>query len=193
MPMNDPHKEFMASDGWAEWLERETLPWVQTFDLGDDVLEVGSGPGRSTDLLRSLAPRVTAVEVDPELAAGLAQRLAGTNVEVIEADGTDLPLPDDRFSSAATFGMLHHVPSPAQQDTVFAQVHRVLRPGGVYLATDSLDTEGTRAFHEGDTFTVMAPETLPARLAAAGFADVRVEQTDFELRFSAVKAGATGA
>src|SRR5205085_2692585 len=88
----------------------------------------GDEVGRTTDVLRHMTPRLTAVEVDVELAQALAERLAGTNVEVVHADATDLPWPDDRFTAALSFIMLHHVPSPAQQDRLLAEVVRVLRP-----------------------------------------------------------------
>jgi 16S rRNA A1518/A1519 N6-dimethyltransferase RsmA/KsgA/DIM1 with predicted DNA glycosylase/AP lyase activity len=70
-------------------LRNDLLPWlVEVADLGDDVLEIGPGPGLTTDLLRQRAARVTAVEVDAELAAALAERFAGTNVEITQGDGT---------------------------------------------------------------------------------------------------------
>src|SRR5687768_13415595 len=119
-------------------LETELLPWILAVaPLGDDVLEVGPGPGLTTDLLRRMAGRVTAVEIDDALAAALSARLRGTNVEVVHADASASGLPGDRFSAAACFSMLHHVPSPGMQEAVFAEVHRVLRPGGVFLASDS--------------------------------------------------------
>ena len=186
--MNKHHLEFLASPDWARWLESETLPWVLgVADLGDDVLEIGPGPGLTTDLLRERTPRLTAVELDTDLADALAQRLAGTNVEVINADATESGLPGDRFSAAACFSMLHHVPSAALQDQVFTEVHRVLRAGGVFVVTDALDLDFIRDGHVDDVFTPVPPETLPDRLATAGFTDVVVDNTEFELRFHAAK------
>jgi Methyltransferase domain len=46
--------------------------------------------------------------------------------------GTHLPFPDGRFSAALSFTMLHHVPSPSEQDRLLAELARVLswwRPG----------------------------------------------------------------
>ena len=71
-------------------------------DLGGDVLEIGPGPGFTTDVLRTRAERLTAVEIDPPLADALARRLAGTNVKVIEGDASALDLPSDRFTGAAS-------------------------------------------------------------------------------------------
>ena len=50
---------------------------------------VGPGPGLTTDVPRRQVAALTAVEVDGDLAAALANRLAGTNVEVVHADATD--------------------------------------------------------------------------------------------------------
>jgi SAM-dependent methyltransferase len=175
--MNQAHLEFLASPWWADYLETELLPWVLgTTDLGDDVLEVGPGPGLTTDLLRRQVPTLTAVEVDGDLAAALADRLAGTNVEVVRADATQSALAPERFSAATCFTMLHHVPSPELQDRLFAEVCRVLRAGGTFIGTDSTDSDALRQGHVDDVFVPVDPATLGLRLEAAGFVDVSVEQ-----------------
>jgi 16S rRNA A1518/A1519 N6-dimethyltransferase RsmA/KsgA/DIM1 with predicted DNA glycosylase/AP lyase activity len=50
-----------------------------------------------------MTPRLTAVEVRAALAEALATRMSGTNVEVVDADATHMPFPDDRFSAAVSF------------------------------------------------------------------------------------------
>jgi SAM-dependent methyltransferase len=191
--VNKTHLEFLASPDWARMLETDLLPWLDgVADLGDDVLEVGPGPGLTTDLLRARAARVTAVEVDDALAGALAQRLAGTNVEVIHGDGTRTGLPADRFSAATSFSMLHHMPTPELQDRLFAELHRVLRPGGMFVGTDSRDLDAIRAGHVDDVFVPVDPATLEGRLDAAGFAAVSIDVGDYQIRFHATKP-ATGA
>jgi len=176
--MNKTHLDYLASPEWADRLQSDLLPWLEsTIELGDDVLEIGPGPGLTTDLLRHRVAAVTAVEIDADLAADLKIRLAGTNVEVIWGDGTHLPLPDVRFSAATCFAMLHHVPSVAAQDQLFAELHQVLRPGGRFVATDSLDTERIRQAHIDDTYVPLDPATLESRLGAAGFADITLEKS----------------
>jgi SAM-dependent methyltransferase len=157
-------------------------------DLGDDVLEIGPGPGLTTDLLRRRVPRLTAVEVDPTLAGPLEARLAGTNVEVICADATDAGLDPSRFSAATCFSMLHHMPSPEYQDRLFAELHRVLRPGAIFVGADSRDLEPIRAGHIDDTFVPVDPEGLPARLEAVGFTATTVDVGDYQFRFISRKA-----
>jgi SAM-dependent methyltransferase len=184
--MNQEHLRICASPEWAEYVETELLPWaLQGSDLGEDVLEIGSGPGLTTDVLRRRVPRLTAVEVDAGLARDLASRLAGTNVEVVHADGTMLPFPAGRFSAATMFTMLHHVPSPALQDKLLAEMCRVLRPGGLLAGTDSLETPSRRELHEGDIYQPVDPSGLAGRLLAAGFADAIVEEGGDRFRFRA--------
>ena len=156
------------------------IPWaLQDTDLGNDVLEVGPGFGATTDVLRERVPRLTAVEIDEELASSLASKLAGTNVEVLHGDGTALSFDDERFSGATSFSMLHHVPSTEAQDRLFAEVHRVLRPGGVFVASDSLDDPGLRDFHHDDTFLPIDSDDVPDRLTRAGFVDVELRLNEW--------------
>ena len=110
--MNETHLQYLASDDWAAKLESDLLPWIERVgDLGDDVLEVGPGPGLTTDILRLAAAVVTAVEIDHALAAALADRLADTNVDVHEGDAAAMAFAADRFTAATAFLVLHHVPS----------------------------------------------------------------------------------
>ena len=178
--MNKAH-EMCGSDEWRKAMREVILPWaLGDTDLGDDVLEVGPGYGATTDVLSRAVPQLTSVEIDRELAAMLTDRFADVpSVEIVNADATSLSYADDRFSGAACFTMLHHVPTIALQDRLFAEVARVLRPGAPLVASDSLGSEELKAHHEDDTYNPVDPDTLPDRLAAAGFADVNVRINDF--------------
>jgi len=184
--MNKGHLEFLASPEWARMLETDLLPWLlDAVELQGEVLEIGPGPGLTTDLLRARVDSVTAVELDDALAAALADRLAGTNVEVLHADATETGLEDDRFGIATCFSMLHHMPSPEHQDRLFAEVARVLRPGGVFAGVDSLDLDFIRAGHADDTFVPVPPDEIGARLERAGFDAPTVDVADYQFRFTA--------
>ena len=178
--MNPEHMDLLVSDSWRALLRDFILPWaLGTTDLGDDVLEIGPGPGTTTDLLRATVPRLTVVELDDLLAADLADRLAGTNVEVVNADATAMPLEDRRFSSAVSFTMLHHVPTVALQDTLFADVARVLRTGGVFIASDSVASTELAAFHSDDIYNPVDPDTVENRLTTARFRSIEVRSNEF--------------
>ena len=177
--MNTNH-DFCGSDVWREMVREQIIPWALGDGvLGDDLLEVGPGFGATTEVFCERVGALTAVEIDPALAARLTQRFAGTNVTVVEGDATDLPFDDGRFSGATCFSMLHHVPGVELQDRLFAEVARVLRPGAAFVATDSLGSDELAEFHDGDTYEPIDPTTLDARLTAAGFHDVDVEVNDY--------------
>jgi SAM-dependent methyltransferase len=177
--MNENH-DFCGSDVWRAMVREQIIPWALGDGvLGDDLLEVGPGFGATTDVFRERVARLTAVEIDPVLAARLTERLAGTNVTVVEGDATDLPFEADRFSGATCFSMLHHVPGIEPQDRLFAEVARVLRPGATFVATDSLHNEDLLAFHDGDTYEPIDPTGLADRLTAAGFSAIDVEVNDY--------------
>ncbi len=178
--MNENHRQ-CGSDEWRAVVRDAILPWaLGDVDLGDDVLEVGPGYGATTDVLAESVPRLTAVEIDPELAAMLTDRFAGNRaVVIVKGDATALDFPDGCFSGAASFTMLHHVPTTALQDRLFAEVARVVRPGGQFVAGDSLASAELEAHHEGDTYNPIDPDGLGARLEAAGFAEVAVKTNPF--------------
>lgn len=187
--MNQEHLALCSSAEWAEAVQRWIIPWVlEAVDLGEDVLEVGPGPGLTTDVLRTRVTRLTAVELHPDLAEALAVRLADTNVEVVCADATRTPLPAGRFSGAVCLTMLHHVPSREAQDAVLAEIFRLLRPGGVLAGQDSLDRPELRTLHHDDIYVPVDPAGLQARIEAAGFTVVGVDTNDYAVRFRATKA-----
>ena len=174
--MNEKHLQLCSSPEWAEMIEREAIPWVLNgVDLGDDLIEVGPGPGAATNVLRHRVKKLTAVEYDGAIATELARRMAGTNVAVVRANATELPFDDGRFSGAASFTMLHHVPTEELQNRLFAELARVLQPGAALAGSDSLDSPGFRELHVNDVCMPLNPATLAGRLHDAGFAEVDVE------------------
>lgn len=188
--MNFIHRRLCRSGRWNDVLKQFVLPWVlDGVDLGDRVLEVGPGPGLTTDLLRPKVPRLTALEIDRDLAHSLGARLRGTNVEVVRGDATAMAFGDTEFTGAVSFTMLHHVASPALQDGLLREVRRVLRPGGVFAGTDSLMSFSMRLIHIFDTLTPVDPKSFGARLESAGFEDVLVETNPYAFKFRATRPG----
>jgi SAM-dependent methyltransferase len=174
--MNELHLKFCASAEWADVVKHVLLPWVvDGRQLGDQALEVGAGPGLVTDALRQRVPRLVAVELDRQLAVALARRLVGSGVAVVQADATKLPFHRRRFSAVACFTTLHHVPTVAMQDQMLREFCRVLRPKGILVGTDGMDTPSRREVHLGDVFLPVHPDQLPGRLRSAGFRDPQVE------------------
>ena len=173
--MNRLHNWYCDREQWKAHVREDLVPpALEGAELGDDVLEVGPGFGPATEVLAVRAARVTGLEIDPDLAARLRARLPGS-VEIVDGDGTAMPFEDERFSAAACFTMLHHVPSERDQDRLFAEVRRVLRPGGVFTGTDSVGKGvGFALLHIGDIKVLIDPADFPRRLTAAGFERVEV-------------------
>ena len=184
--MNRFHRWACRSSWWKKTVESKLLPWaLKGVDLGPDLLEVGPGPGLTTDLLRQRASRLTAIEIDARLADALKQRMQGTNVTVVEGDATRMPFETGSFSAAVSFTMLHHVPSSDLQDRLLAEVSRVLQPGGVFVGTDSTWSRTFQLMHLFDTMVLVDPSTLGKRLEAAGFRDVSIKQGEGAFCFRA--------
>lgn len=185
--MNDAHLQVLRSDDWRNVLRDLAFPFaferVSIADLGDDVLEIGPGPGLATDLLHPELAALTAIEIDPELAGELTDRL--DDVTVVEGDATRMPFGDGRFTGAVSFTMLHHVPTVDAQDQLFDEACRVLRPGGWFVVNDSVASDDLAALHEGDTYNPIDPTSLYERLSAAGFLDIDVRTNPFAFAASA--------
>lgn len=184
--MNRFHRWYCRTDHWRRVVQDEILPWVLAdADLGTHALEVGPGPGLTTDVLRARTPVLTALEIDPRLAAALRARTAGGNVTVVEGDATAMPFPDAAFTGAVSCTMLHHVPSGPLQDRLLAEVRRVLRPGAWFVGSDSTPSLVFRLAHLFDTMVLVDPEGFAGRLAAAGFVEVAVGRGRGAFRFRA--------
>ena len=173
--MNEHHARVCGGADWTEHLQNDILPALTAgIDLGNEMLEVGPGPGAATDWLRNRVQRLVAVEHEEPAAGALAARYAGSNVEVICGDATDLRLADTTFDAAGCFTMLHHVPTVALQNRLLAEVLRILRPGGVLVGSDSLPSDALHRFHEDDTYNPVEPGTLLTRLQTLGFERITI-------------------
>ena len=167
--MNLCHRVFCSSNRYFDAVEGGLLPWVLAdVDLGDNVLEIGPGYGANIRVLIDKAPRYTAVEIDQPMADRLKGKY-GDRARIIHGDGTDTGLPAEEFSSVVCFTMLHHVPTPALQDQMFAEAFRVLRPGGVFAGSDSAASTLFRLLAFSRYLQPGTSAGVPGALARCGF------------------------
>ena len=183
--MNEQHRICCGGPEWAALVRDSVIPWVtRGIELGGHLIEVGPGYGATTDVLRTMVPLMTSVEIDDQLASALVTRFANTNVTVLNADATTLPFEDGKFSAAICMTMLHHVPTPELQDEILAAMARVVAPGGMVMGSDNLDSPLFREGHIDDTCVPVDPAGLQKRLERIGLTDVVVETNPFAFRFS---------
>ena len=172
--MNCLENWFCASGIWRHITKHRILPWLLAgVDLGDHILEIGAGSGAATADLSRRA-RVTSLEYDANSVARLASRFKNSNIDIVQGDAASLPFADQSFSSAVAVLVLHHLPSIALQDQALAEIFRILRPGGVFLALEIVDTWLHRVTHFKSTFVPLVADALPSRLARIGFSDARI-------------------
>lgn len=178
-----------GSSLWRNITKNQILPWMLSgFSLGDNVLELGAGPGATTEELRRYSARVTSLEYDHKFAAQLGARFNNTNVGVLQGDAAALPFPEKYFSSVIAILVLHHLKSQEQQDRTFAEIYRVLRPRGAFLALEIENGWIERFIHIKSTFVPVQSGFASARLASLGFSKIAVDKQRGAYRICAVRA-----
>jgi SAM-dependent methyltransferase len=104
-----------------------------------EALEVGCGTGAFTRHLARRAGRVMAIDLSPVMVEVARRRSpAFSNIEYVVADATASDLPTMRFDCVASIDVLHHMPLRA----MLLKMIGALRPGGVLLIGDLLDSRG---------------------------------------------------
>ncbi len=115
---------------------------TQSPGVGEEVLDLGCGCGFDVffaALLVGLTGRAVGVDLTPEMLTWPRRHAKSMrNVQFEEADLTSLPFADSSFNLASSNGVLNLVPD---KKTALQEVHRVLRPGGRFVAADLLVIE----------------------------------------------------
>ena len=177
--MNKEHQRLCSSREWEEHLHASVLPVVTAgVVLGEEMLELGPGPGAATDWLRTWVRRLVVVERDEQSVNALRTRFEADSVEVVHGDATALPFAARSFDSVAAFTMLHHVPTRSLQARVLSEAFRVLRPGGVLVGSDSIHSDELHRFHREDTYNPIEPATLLAWLGGLGYVRIKIGVDD---------------
>jgi SAM-dependent methyltransferase len=191
------------ADAFADWRDRiEGDPrgeWraelLTRLPEGARVLELGCGNG---DDARELARRFRVTGIDVSAEQLRRARAAVPGATFVQADFTELELPNDSFDAVASFYVLNHVPRELLAP-LFGSIHDWLVPGGLLLtALGTGDTEAWTGTWLGTTmfFSSYPPETNSRLLREAGFDLLRDELVTFrepegEVTFQWVLAAST--
>ncbi|MDO4420970.1 MAG: class I SAM-dependent methyltransferase [Eubacteriales bacterium] len=155
--------------------------WGMSHLLGinpSKILEVGCGGGRNAGELAKKFPvaKVTAIdysEVSVDKATDYNKEMISTGrISVKKGDVSDLRLPVDTYDLATAFETIYFWPG---LENCFAEVCRVLKPGGVFMIVNESDgTDETSLKYEKiiDGMTCYTIEQIEAALKAAGFSSV---------------------
>jgi SAM-dependent methyltransferase len=119
------------------------------------VLEVGCGTGAMAERINAL-PGVTLVAVDHS--ERFVELTAARGVDARQADICYLPFEDDTFDVVYAGWMLYHV---RDLDRALAEVRRVLRPGGTFVAVTNGDDRTWRHARCSPTTPRRRPTSTP--------------------------------
>ncbi len=141
---------------------------------GDPVVDVGCGSGAAVRRAAGMGARVTGVDPAPvmlRVARAVTLGRRGGRATYVDGVAEALPVPDGSAEVVWALATVHHWP---QVEEGVAEAHRVLRPGGRFLAAE----RRTRADATGlasHGWTDDQAEAFATLCREAGFADVRVE------------------
>lgn len=201
-PLAAPLPWNLVADGYARTLRpyleafsRSGLERVP-FDLRSRVIDIACGPGTTALLLAPSVERVTCVDFAESMLEELRRNAGGadvTNLEIVQADGQALPIPDGSFDLAVSLFGLMFFPDRRKG---FAELCRVLRSGGHALVSswapasrsplalamfDALRPEGQAPSEPALPIGLEDPAIFESEIAEAGLTDVRIEPVEHAL------------
>ena len=107
------------------------------------ILDYGCGYGRTLAEL-SMASFTNVVGVDFSEAMLARARVAASRAGLVRNDGHSLPFKNECFDAVLLFAVLTCIPDDDEQRVLFAEVKRVLRPGGLIYLSDLLLNDDAR-------------------------------------------------
>ena len=150
----------------------------------DELLDIGCGPGGFLGAEAQDVHRIVGLDISPLMLRAaerrLGDRIAAGTAQLVLGNATDLPFRDGAFSAVTA------IYAPARP----AEVFRVLRPGGRFVAADP-DPARTPAEHASPSWGRRRWNEADYRrmFEEAGFTDLAVQVGDFGLFISGRKPG----
>ncbi len=175
MPQTWNPETYTRDAAFVPQLGSGVLEWLAP-QANERILDLGCGDGQLTERIVAAGAKVTGIDASAMMVAGARAR--GLTVE--EGSAESMPFLDRSFDAVFSNAALHWV---RDQDAMMAEVHRILRPGGRFVA--EMGGHGNIAAIRVGFAAVLArhgyadlgdrgnhyptPETYTRRLAAHGF------------------------
>jgi SAM-dependent methyltransferase len=146
------------------------------------IADLGAGPGHVAAWLASRGAAAVGIDLSPAMIA--AGRREYPNVDFREGDFLALPASDGEFGAVIAFYSIIHL-EPGELGRAFAEIHRVLRPGGQVLVAFHIGTEVRHLDEWWDRrvdvdFRFFEPAHVSAVMEGAGLRVVaKLERTNY--------------
>ena len=132
-----------------EWTGERFLPWINESTIAYEhlhryayaatlardkrVLDLASGEGYGSSMLAAAAASVVGVDIDENVVRHASEKYVRDNLRFLSGSITAAPIRDDHsFDVIVCFEAIEHVDD---QEGLFAEVKRLLRPGGLFIGS----------------------------------------------------------
>ena len=174
-------KESRFHDAWASQTDVAALDVRSAFEAptamenefilellgplaGKKLLDIGAGLGESSVYFALRGAQVTCTDLSPLMVESAAQlaHLHGVTVETTVSAAEHLNVPSDQFDIVYVANAIHHV---TDKRALFEQVHRALKPGGIFVSLDPLGYNPVINVYRQMATEVRTDDETPLRFA----------------------------
>ena len=154
---------------------------------GNTIVDLGSGAGNDCFIARAEvgdSGQVIGIDFSPQMiekARKNANKRGYTNVDFLEGDIEQMPLPDNTADVVVSNCVLNLLP---EKNKIFKEVHRVLKPGGHFCISDvvleghfPMEFTNNAAMYAGCIASAIQKEDYMAEIGKANFKDINIQRT----------------
>ena len=156
------------------------IPWRE----GMRILDVGCGGGATiAEMLKlsegSIIDGIDYSEVSVEQSRVLNKEYIGTRCSISQADVTELPFEDNTFDLVTAVETVYFWP---EIEKAFAEIRRVLKPGGMFVILNEGSDPDRIDWPEIDSFMVIyRPQELEDLVKKSGFDNIQLHHGQDQL------------